>query len=232
MQEPLRGSRAEAGRAPSGRTVLFDFDGVILRGDAFAEFVRARLRRARWRGVLAFVLALPLLPSLLFTRRWVAGAFVFAVLAGLSGPAYRKLATAFGAELARQPRRFHRDALMRLRRHLDEGDRVLIVTGCEAILVCSIFEELGLPDLSILASRLVPGPLGMRVVLHNIGRCKLDSLREAAVSAPWDVAYSDSLHDLPMLRDAQEAILVNATPKRCKRAEQALGRSVTRVHWY
>jgi hypothetical protein len=28
------------------RVVLFDFDGVLLRGDAFAEFVRSRFRRS------------------------------------------------------------------------------------------------------------------------------------------------------------------------------------------
>jgi phosphatidylglycerophosphatase C len=45
------------------------------------------------------------------------------------------------------------------------------------------------------------------------------------------VAYSDSSQDLPMLARAGEAVLVNATPKLCKRVEKALGRSVTRVEW-
>jgi phosphatidylglycerophosphatase C len=47
----------------------------------------------------------------------------------------------------------------------------------------------------------------------------------------WQVAYSDSSQDLPMLALAGEAVLVNATPKLCKRVEKALGRSVTRVEW-
>jgi phosphatidylglycerophosphatase C len=45
------------------------------------------------------------------------------------------------------------------------------------------------------------------------------------------VAYSDSSQDLPMLALAAEAVLVNATPKLCKRVEKALGRSVTRAEW-
>lgn len=60
--------------------MLFDFDGVLLRGDAFGLFVRARLHRVRWRLLLGMVLALPMLPSLPFTRRWVVWAFVAATL--------------------------------------------------------------------------------------------------------------------------------------------------------
>lgn len=231
MQMQKTGYRAGDECRPSGRTILFDFDGVIMRGDAFAEFVRARLRRARWRLVPGLLLALPLLPTLPFTRKWVIRAFVFAVLCGLSGKAYRQLACDFGYELACQPRRFHREALTRLRGHLADGDRVMIVTGCEETLVCSIFDTLGLKGLPILASGLRSGWLGMRVQLHNIGSHKLQSLKEAGIEPPWAVAYSDSVHDLPMLRGAHEAVLVNATPKRCKHVEQALGRSVSRVHW-
>lgn len=214
------------------RTVLFDFDGVLLRGDAFAEFVRARLERARWRKGLGMVLAVPVLPTLLFTRRWVERVFIFATLAGLSEARYRELALAFGAELARQPRRFHREGLTRLRRHMAEGDRVLVVTGCEEILVRSIFDELGLRDMPLLASRLKPGRLGMRIALHNVGVYKVRSLQGAGVEPPWHMAYGDSHWDLPMLREAQEAVLVNATPKWCKKVERTLGRSVTRVHWH
>jgi len=34
-----------------------------------------------------------------------------------------------------------------------------------------------------------------------------------------------------MLALAAEVVLVNATPKLCKRVEKALGRSVTRAEW-
>lgn len=213
-------------------TALFDFDGVLMRGDAFGLFVRASLRRARWRYALAVLLALPLLPSLPFTRHWVVRAFVSAVLLGLSEPRYRRLAAEFGDALARQPGRFHREALTRLRRHVAEGDRVLVVTGCEETLVRSIFDALGLVDIPLLASRLKPGMIGMRVALHNVGVRKLESLRTAGVLPPWDVAYGDSVNDLPMLREAREAVLVNASPQWCKQVEQVLGRSVTRVHWF
>jgi phosphatidylglycerophosphatase C len=214
------------------RTVLFDFDGVVLRGDAFETFVRMRLARAPWRKLLGLALSLPLLPTVPFTRRWVVKVFVASSLIGLSEDAYRELARAHGEMLVRQPRRFHREALARLRRHLADGDRVLVVTGCEEHLVRTIFAELGLDGLPILASKLRRGTLGMRVQLHNVGTRKIASLKAAGVEPPWAVAYGDSHWDLPMLREAGEAVLVNATPKWCKQVERALGRSVTRVHWH
>lgn len=214
------------------RVVLFDFDGVILRGDAFAAFVRARFHRSRWRLVLGVLLAVPLLPTLPFTRRPVVHAFVFAFLLGQSESCYRAQAQAFAEELAHQPRRFHREALTRLRRHQADGDRVLVVTGCEETLVRHIFQVLGLPGVRILASRLRPGWLGMRVALHNIGRCKLHSLAAAGVTAPWDVAYGDSPHDLPMLAQAREAVLVNPSEAFERRAARALGRRLRCVYWY
>ena len=218
--------------ASGPRTVLFDFDGVVLRGDAFETFVRMRLDRAPWRKLLGLALSLPLLPTVPFTRRWVNKAFIASSLVGLSEDAYHGLARAHGEMLVRQPRRFHREALMRLRRHVAEGDRVLVVTGCEEHLVTTIFAELGLDGLPILASKLRPGRLGLRVQLHNVGTRKLESLKGAGIEPPWAVAYGDSHWDLPMLREAEEAVLVNATPKWCKRVERVLGRSVTRVHWH
>jgi phosphatidylglycerophosphatase C len=40
------------------------------------------------------------------------------------------------------------------------------------------------------------------------------------------------VHDIAMLKQAHEAVLVNGSPKLCKRVERALGRPVTRVEWY
>lgn len=232
MHDTDRGPGETATAAPERRTILFDFDGVIIRGDAFASFVHVRLKRARWRLWLALLLALPLLPTLPFTRRPLLRLFVASALVGLSAASYRTLATAFAAELVREPGRFHREALTRLRQHVGAGERVVVVTGCETVLVEAIFAELGLSGVEFLASRLKPGALGMRVAWHNMGARKLVALRGAGIASPWDVAYSDSLHDLPMLREAREAVLVNATTKRCRAAEKGLGRTVARVYWY
>src|SRR6185437_4739681 len=97
-------------------------------------------------------------------------------------------------------------------------------------LVRGALAELGITNVEVLASRLRAGRLGMRSVWHNVGRRKVELLARHGIEA-WQVAYSDSSQDLPMLALAAEAVLVNATPKLCKRVEKALGRSVTRAEW-
>jgi phosphatidylglycerophosphatase C len=221
----------EQGSAETARrVVLFDFDGVLIRGDTFAMFMRDRYARVRWRKGLVLVLSPWFLLTLPFSRRRVLRSLVHLGLLGLDEARYRDLAQAFAVALVRQPGRFCREGLSALRRHQAAGDRIVIVTGCEESLVRGVLAELGITDVEVLASRLRPGRLGMRSEWHNIGRRKVELLARHGIEA-WQVAYSDSSQDLPMLALAAEAVLVNATPKLCKRVEKALGRSVTRAEW-
>ena len=213
------------------QVVLFDFDGVLMHGDAFHLFVRDCYARSLWRKGLA-LLGTPLLLSLLpFSRRWPAHVLVRIALLGVRETRYRAAANAFATILTRRPRQFLRDGLRQLRQHQAQGDRVIVVTGCEHTLVSSILHELGLSDLEVLASQLRPGWVGMRPRRHNVGRRKVQSLTEHGVTE-WQVAYGDSMVDVAMLKPAREAVLVNGTPALCKRVEKILGRTITRVEWF
>jgi phosphatidylglycerophosphatase C len=221
----------QGAQAAAQRVVLFDFDGVLVRGDTFGLFMRDLYARARWRKGLALLSSPWLLLVLPFSRRRVARALVHIGLLGLDDARYEALVRAFAAALVRQPGRFCREGLRALRSHQAACDRVVIVTGCEDSLVRGVLAELGVADVDILASQLRPGRFGMRSDWHNVGRRKVELLAEHGIDA-WQVAYSDSSQDLPMLALAGEAVLVNATLKLCKRVEKALGRSVTRVEWW
>lgn len=216
--------------ATARRVVLFDFDGVLVRGDTFTLFMRDRYARARWRKGLVLLLSPWFLLVLPFSRRRVVRSLVHLGLIGVSEARYRDLARLFAVALVHQPGRFCREGLGALRRHQAEGDRIVIVTGCEELLVHDVLDELGVTGVEVLASRLRAGRLGMCPDWHNIGQRKVESLAQHGIEA-WHVAYSDSSQDLPMLALAAEAVLVNATPKLCKRVEKALGRPVTRVEW-
>jgi phosphatidylglycerophosphatase C len=220
------GSDAEA-----SRTVLFDFDGVLFQGDAFELFIRDRYARSPLYKLLAVVMMPWWLLCGMLSRRWAARALVHIALCGVGMQRYRLAAETFADQIVRRPRQFYRDGLNALRRHVAEGDEVIVVTGCEQVLVARLLHQLGLPELTILASELKPGLFGMRVHMHNVGRRKVLNLAAKGVQN-WRLAYSDSFQDMPMLKQAHEAVLVNGTPKLCKRVEKALGRAVTRVAWY
>jgi phosphatidylglycerophosphatase C len=210
--------------------VLFDFDGVLTHADTFELFVRERYARSAWRKLLA-LLALPWLLLLWpFTRR-LRRPLVHIALLGLDETRYRAVVDAFAADLVRRPGHFCRDGVRALRRHQAAGERVIVVTGCEHTLVEGLLTQLGLGGVELVASRLKRGPLGLRVAHHNIGTGKLRALSAHGVPA-WQRAYGDSLHDVHMLKVAAEPVLVNGSPKLCKRIEQALGRPVERVAWH
>jgi phosphatidylglycerophosphatase C len=218
--------QAEAAR----RVVLFDFDGVLIRGDAFSLFMRDCYARARWRKALVLLSSPWLLLVFPFSRRRVMRALVHLGLLGLDEARYRARVQAFASTLVRRPGNFRRDGLRALRRHQAAGDRIVIVTGCEDLLVRAVLAELGVANVEVLASRLRAGRFGMRADWHNVGRRKVELLALHGIDA-WHVAYGDSDHDLPMLAVAGEAVLVNATPRFCRRVEKALGHAVTRAEW-
>jgi phosphatidylglycerophosphatase C len=224
-------SDAVGAEANTSRVVLFDFDGVLIHGDAFSLFVRHRYAHS-WLCKILVVLTLPwCLLVLPFSRKWAIRTWVHVAVFGLSERRYRAMVEAFADQLVRRPGQFCRDALQALRRHQAAGDRVIVVTGCEHVLVSRLLVQLGLSEVEVVASTLRPGWLGMRISRRNVGRRKVQNLAEIGVKS-WRLAYSDSSQDLPMLKVAAEPVLVNATPKLCKRVERALGRSTTRVEWY
>ena len=216
---------------PAQRIVLFDFDGVLIRGDAFTMFMRDRYAHAWWRKALLAAASPWLLVALPFSWRHVVRVLVRIGLVGVGEARYRELALAYADALVHRPRQFYREAVRTLRARIAAGDRVVVVTGCEDILVRGVLDGLGLAGVEVVPSRLSAGRLGMRAAWHNVGRRKVEALARHGIDA-WQVAYSDSSHDLPMLAPAAEAVLVNASPKLCKRVEKALGRSVARVEWH
>ncbi|MCE5233533.1 MAG: haloacid dehalogenase-like hydrolase [Mizugakiibacter sp.] len=224
---------AGAERADARRVVLFDFDGVLVRGDSYEMFLRERFARARWR-LLPLLPLLPFVPLLLRTVRgkmWLARACTRLATLGCSEARFRAQADAFGRALARRPRAFLREGVTALRRHLAAGDRVLIVSATEETLLGAILDELGLDAVERIGTRVRAGLFGIRAVPHNYGATKLRSLAERGIVPVWAAAYSDSLADLPMLAGAERAVLVNPSPRALVRFGRSLGERVQVAYW-
>ncbi|MBS0583675.1 MAG: haloacid dehalogenase-like hydrolase [Proteobacteria bacterium] len=213
--------------------VLFDFDGVLFKGDAFTTFLREHCRRQWWRVALAAPLLLFAAPFALVrkTRRRALRFFVHLALVGIPLPRYRRLARDFGAALACDARRFSRPALETLNAHRHRGARVIVVTGCEETLARAMLDGLGLADIELVASRCEAGRLGPRIKVHNVGFQKAHQLRLRGVRAPWDVAYGDSIADLDMLAGARSAVLVNPDRVLLARLSARLRQRLAIVEW-
>ena len=92
----------DAAGTAATRTVLFDFDGVLIHGDAFTLFMRERYARAWARRLLA-LLALPWLLIQMPVSRWLpVRSMVHIGLLGLNETRYVLAARAFAAALVRR----------------------------------------------------------------------------------------------------------------------------------
>lgn len=179
MTTPVTDGRVASAVPPDGdatRVVLFDFDGVLFRGDSFGLFVRACFARAWWRKALVLLMAPWLVLMVPFSRRRVLRALVGMALLGTDEARYCEQARAFAVTLVHRPRQFYREGLCMLRRHQQAGARVIVVTGCEDTLARAVLEELGLGSVEVLAWRLRAGPIGMRPAWHNVGPRRLRCL--------------------------------------------------------
>jgi phosphatidylglycerophosphatase C len=171
------------------------------------------------------------MPLLVSKRFLPLGARVFRRIAflGLGGPELRDRLESFGRALAADPRKAKPRAVAALRAHLAAGDRVIVATGSEEKLVRAVLAGLGLADVELIASQIELEPV-VRIRRHCYGAAKCVALADAG-HARWDVAYSDSLADLPLLRAADRPVLVDAKSEMVAEATRLLGRAPEVVDW-
>jgi phosphatidylglycerophosphatase C len=234
-QDTSRGpAHGGVGADPGGRpVVLFDFDGVLIRGDSYAHLVRRALRRSRWRRlamlpVLAAAMPMLQVPAL---RRYGQRLVVRLAFAGWSTAQFNACAAQFGRRLARDDRVVVGDAVAAARRHLASDARVVVVTASAQPLVRAVLDELGLPAVGLVASEPTGGWLGLRAALGNYGVEKVRRLAAHGLQPPWQSAYGDSLSDLPMLHSAVRPVLVNPDARLLAHARRELGPRISSVQW-
>ena len=215
------------------RTVVFDLDGTLVAGDSFGLFLRSLLTRSPVRLVAALVTA-PLWAAAMGigrTRPYAERYLVWLATAGLDDEAFAAATRAFAVGHA-GPGGVRVAGVAALRRHLDDGDRVLVATGCAEPLAREVCRVLGLDGAEVVASELDRGRRGLPARSDPVrGQGKIRALERVGVRFPVDDAYSDSWSDLPLLRSARVPHVVDPTARDLARLRAVLGRDVDVVRW-
>jgi phosphatidylglycerophosphatase C len=200
-------------------TVLFDLDHTLIRFDSFMRLAATLLRRQRWRTA-ATLAAGPLLGALWLghrsTRRLAGSTLCWLATVRQPDP----LETLMDAEVAAwfaEQSSICRTALAALERHRQAGDRIVVVTGAVETLARRVCAQIGLESVEVVGSTLRAWRGGWIAGVHCYGSTKPRVLAERGLEPPWDVVYTDSAADIPLLVAARRRVLVNPSVRDEKR---------------
>jgi phosphatidylglycerophosphatase C len=214
--------------------VVFDFDLTLTAWDTAARFFRWLVLRQVWR-VAAVAVALPVLGMLLIarpTRKWPVRFIVWIATLGLTHTDLMVLARHHARHVfGETPPVFLREGLSRLQHHIDNGDSVVIATGCLEILARELLQRAGFGVTPLVGSTLRPFFGGMASHEHCVGQTKVRMLTQRGFVPPWAIGYTDHKSDLPLLQRCAERHLVNAKANCIKAVEESLADKVNLLTW-
>ncbi len=206
-------------------TVLFDLDHTLIRFDSFLRLSATLLRRDAWRTA-ALLAAGPLLGGALLTRnrsaRWLAGSTaVWLATVRQPAPLEELMDVEVGGWFG-DGASVCRIALEALERHCQAGDRVVVVTGAAETLARRVCARIGCPAVEVVGSTLREWRGGWIGAVHCYGSMKPRVLAQRGLEPPWEVVYTDSAADLPLLAAARRRVLVNPRPSHERRVTALL----------
>ncbi len=199
---------------PRSRIIASDLEGTLTTGETWRglrAYLEQHGRKTDFQlffasQILGFTAAkLGLMPKREFQNRWTAN--IMRLFAGQTLEQFQEIAT-WIAEHELLPKA-RRSVLSELEAARDQGTRIILASGTyqpvlEAFAKPFGFEAIGTP-LEYSNGRLIGKVIGQ----INVGLEKRQKLEQRLAGQKLDVAYGDTLPDIPMLEMAQTAIVVS-----------------------
>jgi phosphatidylglycerophosphatase C len=217
---------------PYRQLVVFDFDHTLYDGDSGAHFVSWLVKRAWWRRALALLAApllLPLVAWLPTRRRGISG-FLWVGTVGESRRVEALIDAYVAANAAAIRARLLPRALEVLHRHRVAGDRVVVATGAPPELARAILDFVAHQDLPIVGSLGERFLGGYVTTEHCHSRNKMRMIWDRGYDR-IEIAYSDSVADLPLLQAANRPVVVNPKPSRIALFRRVLPEGTPILNW-
>jgi HAD superfamily hydrolase (TIGR01490 family) len=213
------------------RLVFFDLDGTISRRDTLLPYVTGFLLRRPWRAWRLLVL-LPHLAAFVAgrgDRGILKGELVHAGMGGASADEVARWTEAFLPRLF--ARGLHPDAVAAIDAHRRAGDHLVLMSASVDLYVPEIARRLGFDETVCSGVRWQSGALDGHLATPNRrDEEKARCFREVAARHPGlpTVAYGNTESDLPHMRLADRAVMVNPSKTLRTRCE-AVG--IETVRW-
>lgn len=194
------------------RLVFFDLDGTITRRDTLFGYVTGFALRHPSR-LLGFIRVLPALFAFLLgdrDRGRLKGALIHAVMGGASRAAVTEWTSRYVPQMLASS--VFVEARECIHRHREAGDHLVLMSATVDLYVPAIAAALGFDEYLCSSVRWVDDQLDGRLVSANVRDAEKARLLQAtAARLPGRriLAYGNSQPDLPHLRLADEAVLVN-----------------------
>jgi len=219
---------------PAPSSIVFDLDGTLLDGDSTTAWMIGRIRSS-WSRTAIAIAAAPLAGLLMTqsrTRRWGASIGLWIASVGQNEDDLRTSFEAFaaGVNLGEGPIAWRPAGLVAVSEHIGRKESVVIATAAPAWLAEKLIEGLNLPTIAVIGSTLGRWRGGWIGIRHCRHHAKCDALAAAGHGRRWNVAYSDSADDLPLLALADRACLVNGSEVTLARFAKA-GVAVEAMSW-
>ena len=198
-------------------------DGTLFHGDCGGAFITQQIKGNFLRLLLCIVIAPIAFPMLHLppVRRLGVSAYLWVASVGLSEAAYKALLNNFIAQYRIRPIEF---VLTECRKDIADGRKVVIATGAGYEMASAFIKYLGMENqVGLVTSKSRRFFGGMISSVQCNGEVKLQQLIKYGYPPPYLRAYSDTASDLPILRAALKAFLVNYREKDRKYLSRKLG---------
>ena len=214
---------------PGTEIVVYDMDGTLFRGDCGGAFIKQRIKASIGRLVLSLLVApfaYPMLhiPSL---RRLGVSIYLWIASVGMTESGYSEILEQFIEQYRINP---IEPVLSECRKDIAEGKKVVIATGAGQEMASAFIRRLGMENqVGLVTSQSARFFGGMISAVQCNGEVKLSELIRNGYLPPYKKAYSDTASDLPILRSAETAFLVNYREKDLHFLKMKLGKKLQAI---
>lgn len=215
--------------------IVFDFDHTLYNGDSGSHLFAWLIKRSPWRIALALLIA-PIFGTMIAflpTRRVGISAFVWVGTVGLHRRKDLDLLidqyVSSNVETIRE--RLLPIALDVLHTHLRNNDNVIVATGAPPKLARDILRFVDHENVPVIGTQVGRRFGAITATRHCHSDMKVRMIREAGYLDPIAIAYSDSSADMPLLKAAENPVVVNPKHTSIEKFREELPAGTPILNW-